>query len=98
MFTAWRAERAWVSHMPVAFAGIVTTALTTILGQARVVTVLGRENLLPGWLAHVHPIRATPVNATIATGICSGQRLHILTAHVHAPSMRSCATIAVQMP
>ncbi|KAK9813513.1 hypothetical protein WJX73_003694 [Symbiochloris irregularis] len=55
-----------------AVTGIITTALATILGQARVFAVLGREHLLPAWLAQVHPKRLTPVNATLVTGICSG--------------------------
>lgn len=56
--------------------GIVTTALTTMLGQARVFAVLGREHLLPIGLAKIHPRRFTPMNATILTGICSGSHVY----------------------
>ena len=34
--------------------------------------MLGREGLLPNWLAQVHPVSNTPVNATWLTGISSG--------------------------
>lgn len=61
-------------------AGIITTALTTMLGQARVLTVLGREHLLPPWLAKIHPTRFTPVNATLVTGLVSGQSLPVFSA------------------
>ena len=43
-----------------------------MLGQARVFAVLGREHLLPSWLARIHPTRFTPINATIVTGITAG--------------------------
>ena len=53
-------------------AGIVTTALITVLGQARIFVVLGRGRLLPGWLAEIHPQRLSPQHATIVCGIASG--------------------------
>ena len=34
--------------------------------------MLGREGLLPNWLAQVHPVSNTPVNATWLTGVSSG--------------------------
>lgn len=55
-------------------AGIVTSLLVALLGQARVYVVLGRTRLLPAWLARVHPGRETPLNAAVFTGFSSGGR------------------------
>jgi amino acid transporter len=44
------------------------------MGQARIYVVLGRERLLPPWLAAVHAARKTPVNATIVTAVSGGGR------------------------
>ena len=57
--------------MPVR-AGIVTSLLVSLLGQARIYVVLGREGLLPPSLAALHARRATPVRATCVTGISAG--------------------------
>lgn len=53
-------------------AGIVTSLLVSLLGQARIYVVLGREGLLPPSLAALHSRRATPVRATCVTGISAG--------------------------
>jgi len=53
-------------------AGIVTSLLVSLLGQARIYVVLGREGLLPARLAALHPRRATPVAATALTGVSAG--------------------------
>ena len=53
-----------------ALLGIVAALLVTIMGQARVYVVLGRERLLPAWLAGVTP-RGTPARATWITGVTS---------------------------
>ena len=53
-------------------AGIVTSLLASLLGQARIYVVLGREGLLPPSLAQLHPRRATPVRATWLTGASAG--------------------------
>lgn len=54
-------------------AGILTSLLVSILGQARIYVVLGRSGLLPGWLAGIHPERNTPAKATWLTGITCGE-------------------------
>lgn len=56
-------------------AGIVTSALAGLLGQARLYVVLGRERLLPPGLAQIHPSRATPVNATVLSACTAGVAL-----------------------
>ena len=53
-------------------AGIVTSALASLLGQSRLYVVLGRERLLPSGLAKVHAVRATPVNATVLAACTAG--------------------------
>ena len=57
-------------------AGIVTSALAGLLGQARLYVVLGRERLLPSALAQIHAVRATPVNATILAACTAGTVRH----------------------
>ena len=54
-------------------AGIVTSLLVALLGQARIYVVLGRARLLPPWLAQLHSTRQTPVHATAFTGFTAGQ-------------------------
>jgi APA family basic amino acid/polyamine antiporter len=58
----------------VAWTGILTSALVSLMGQARIYVVLGRERLLPPGLAALHPHRKTPVNATILTAVSGGGR------------------------
>jgi amino acid transporter len=53
-------------------AGIVTSLLVSLLGQARIYVVLGREQLLPSWFARIHPTRDTPMRAAIFTGCTAG--------------------------
>lgn len=50
----------------------MTSLLASLLGQARIYMVLGREGLLPPGLAQLHPRRATPVRATWLTGASAG--------------------------
>ena len=50
----------------------MTSLLASLLGQARIYVVLGREGLLPPGLAQLHPRRATPVRATWLTGASAG--------------------------
>ncbi len=50
----------------------MTSLLVSLLGQARIYVVLGREGLLPARLAALHPRRATPVAATALTGVSAG--------------------------
>ncbi|KAG1331045.1 cationic amino acid transporter 6, chloroplastic [Cocos nucifera] len=63
----WR----WVSNVIGAGAGfgILTSLLVAMLGQARYLCVIGRSNVVPGWLARVHPSTATPVNASAFLGV-----------------------------
>ena len=66
-------NRCWhVFSVCCAAAGIVTSALAGLLGQARLYVVLGRERLLPPCLAAIHAGRATPVNATAFSAITAG--------------------------
>ncbi|GIL65842.1 hypothetical protein Vafri_19483 [Volvox africanus] len=55
-----------------ALTGIITSLLGSLLGQARIYVTLGRQALAPAWLARVHPVRGTPVNATIVTMFTAG--------------------------
>lgn len=59
-------------------AGIVTSLLVSLLGQARIYVVLGREQLLPSWFARVHPTRDTPMRAAVFTGCTAGELEAIL--------------------
>ena len=69
----WR----WVSNVIGAGAGfgILTSLLVAMLGQARYLCVIGRSNVVPGWLARVHPSTATPVNASAFLGTASAPPL-----------------------
>jgi APA family basic amino acid/polyamine antiporter len=49
-------------------AGIVTSVMTGLLGQSRLLVVLGRERLLPASLAAVNERTGTPIRATLLTG------------------------------
>ncbi len=73
--------------MGCADAGIVTSALSGLLGQARLYVVLGRERLLPSSLAQIHAGRATPVNAT-ALAACSAGEAH--------PNTDACASLPLR--
>ncbi|GMH36674.1 hypothetical protein BSKO_04547 [Bryopsis sp. KO-2023] len=55
-----------------ALTGIVTSVLVNLMGQARVYLILGRERLLPPWIAEVNEKRSTPIRATIVTGCFAG--------------------------
>ncbi|GAX78790.1 hypothetical protein CEUSTIGMA_g6227.t1 [Chlamydomonas eustigma] len=55
-----------------ALAGILTSLLGSLLGQARIYVVLGRQYLLPPWLARVSERSGTPVNAAKVTMITAG--------------------------
>ncbi|OAY71683.1 Cationic amino acid transporter 6, chloroplastic, partial [Ananas comosus] len=61
----------WVSNVIGAGAsfGILTSLLVSMLGQARYLCVIGRSNVVPAWLAKVHPSTATPVNASAFLGL-----------------------------
>ena len=52
--------------------GITTSTMAGLLSQARLFVVLGREHLLPQWLAVVNERTGTPINATAVTGACAG--------------------------
>ena len=55
-----------------ALCGIVTSTMTGLLSQTRLLVVLGREHFLPPALARVSSITNTPLIATFCTGLCSG--------------------------
>lgn len=69
--------------------GIVASTMTGLLGQARLLVVLGRERLLPGWLAHVHAGTGTPLKATLVTGACAGLLAVVLDIGVLAELVRA---------
>jgi amino acid transporter len=50
--------------------GILTSLLVAMMGQARYMCVIGRSGVVPAWLAKVHPVTATPVNASAFLGMC----------------------------
>ncbi|KAK9144709.1 hypothetical protein Sjap_004612 [Stephania japonica] len=51
--------------------GIVASLLVAMLGQARYLCVIARARLIPFWLAKVHPLTGTPLNATLFLGTCT---------------------------
>ena len=57
----------WAASMVAAGAitGITTSLLGGLFGQPRVYAAMARDGLLPQWLAEVHPVRGTPVNAQL---------------------------------
>ena len=54
-----------------ALAGIITSTMTGMLSQARLLVVLGRSALLPKKLANVRKGNGTPMIATIVTGMAA---------------------------
>ncbi|XAR53525.1 hypothetical protein NMG60_11022114 [Bertholletia excelsa] len=65
----WR----WVSNVvgAGASAGILTSTLVAMMGQARYLCVIGRSGVVPAWFARVHPATSTPVNASLFLGVCT---------------------------
>lgn len=59
-------------------AGIVTSTMTGLLGQSRLLVVLGRERLLPLALAEVSERFGTPVRATVVTGAAAATLAFVL--------------------
>ncbi|WP_018656738.1 amino acid permease [Actinomadura flavalba] len=51
-----------------AVAGLTTVVLILLLGQIRVMFAMGRDRMLPPWLAQVHPRFGTPYRVTIIMG------------------------------
>ena len=49
--------------------GLTVVVMILMLGQSRVAFAMSRDNLLPPWLARVHPSLRTPYRITIITGI-----------------------------
>lgn len=49
--------------------GLVVVAMILMLGQSRVAFAMGRDGLLPRWLARVHPTYRTPYRVTLITGV-----------------------------
>uniref|UniRef100_A0A383V9I1 Cationic amino acid transporter C-terminal domain-containing protein n=1 Tax=Tetradesmus obliquus TaxID=3088 RepID=A0A383V9I1_TETOB len=54
-----------------ALMGIITTTLVGMYATSRIVAAVGRQHILPPFLARVHPRWATPYVATISQGIAS---------------------------
>jgi APA family basic amino acid/polyamine antiporter len=55
-----------------AFAGMSTTMLVMLLGQARILYSMSRDGLLPEWAARVHPRLRTPWLSSILVGVFVG--------------------------
>src|SRR5918995_27983 len=51
--------------------GLTVVVMILVLGQSRVAFAMSRDNLLPRWLAGVHPTFRTPYRITIITGIAA---------------------------
>ena len=49
--------------------GLTVVVMILMLGQSRVAFAMSRDNLLPPWLARVHPSFRTPYRITIITGV-----------------------------
>ncbi len=49
--------------------GLVVVAMILMLGQTRVAFAMGRDRLLPPWIAKVHPSYGTPYRITLVTGV-----------------------------
>ena len=52
-----------------ALIGLTSVVMILMLGQSRVLFAMGRDRLLPPWVAAVHPRYGTPYRITIATGL-----------------------------
>ncbi|TYB68509.1 amino acid permease [Nonomuraea sp. PA05] len=52
-----------------AIAGLTTVVLVLLLGQTRVLFAMGRDGLLPRWLAKVDPHYGTPARLTVLIGL-----------------------------
>ncbi len=52
-----------------AIAGITSVMFAFLLGAARITFALGRDGLLPKWIAHVHPRYNTPARPTVILGV-----------------------------
>lgn len=49
--------------------GLVVVAMILMLGQCRVAFAMGRDGLLPRWIARTHPAWGTPYRVTLITGV-----------------------------
>jgi basic amino acid/polyamine antiporter, APA family len=52
-----------------ALIGLTSVVMILLLGQSRVLFAMGRDRLLPPWLAKVHPTHGTPYRITIIAGV-----------------------------
>lgn len=55
-----------------AVTGIITALLVSLLGCARIYTILGRTGLLPPLMSRISKSRGTPIHATVVTGLSAG--------------------------
>ena len=61
--------RAAVLLSGVAVVGIASMLVVGSIGQTRILAVMARDGLMPGWMARIHPKLGTPVLSTLALGV-----------------------------
>lgn len=61
----------WASHFIVlaGLAGIITSWIAFYIGGARAIYALAEAGMLPAFLAKLHPVHRTPVNAVLLIGV-----------------------------
>jgi len=53
----------------VAVVGIASMLVVGSIGQTRILAVMARDGLMPGWMGRIHPRLGTPVVSTLALGV-----------------------------
>ncbi len=53
----------------VAVVGIASMLVVGSIGQTRILAVMARDGLMPGWMSRIHPSLGTPVLSTLALGV-----------------------------
>ena len=77
-----------------AVCGITTSTMTALLSNARLLAVLGRKRYLPRSFSSIHESTATPVVATVFTGVVAGTLALLIDISV-LTELVSAATLAI---